>query len=552
MSYELKILRPIRNSAIKTLSYKEKLILNQVSEISKNARAIYFALIGTLLFCIVTLVGIEDRHFFEYGADTKLPIIGVFVDTEIFFWTTPFLITVLFSYTHIYLDKLWIALSRLSIKINDLPSVELVYPWLISDVALSMRSEAGRNPFSQITVVVTTITCWLFGPLVVFLFWVRSWPAHNEVLTCTIGVQLLVVIAVSGLSFLRMFSMVSNRVIAFNVHRFGTLTLLVLGLGIGSFGYNKVEKGNLISLYRAKINNLRLVPKPSDWKSRKLAWRKYLKEIYHEEQSGFHDFLNEKNILLQKYSIENEFKQQRRSKLNPLEVSFSKIDLEQSYAQGAFMPGVFLHSPKISGADFSGSVMEEIQISGGDHANVVFEVADLQGADFSDLKFNNINFFASDLEDAYFSNVEIMNSTFSEATIRETGFSKTNISFSCFLSINFGKIYFWESVISYSIFNESNFDEIQFGARPNFNFVSVLGADLSQANFSQDDLEVMFGDASTIIDDELKIPNHWSTEKIDYEKRFFEWRKWIQERGGSLENFPEDAEFCDVLWSGRT
>ena len=53
--------------------------LNQIAEISKNARGTWFALIGVLLYSAITLAAIRDQDFFAYGAATTLPIVDVAV-----------------------------------------------------------------------------------------------------------------------------------------------------------------------------------------------------------------------------------------------------------------------------------------------------------------------------------------------------------------------------------------------------------------------------------------------------------------------------------------
>ncbi len=50
--------------------------LERVDTITRNARAIWFGLLGALIFAGVTLLGVEDIDFFGVDRSTKLPLIG--------------------------------------------------------------------------------------------------------------------------------------------------------------------------------------------------------------------------------------------------------------------------------------------------------------------------------------------------------------------------------------------------------------------------------------------------------------------------------------------
>lgn len=83
-----------RNRA--AISPEDQRSLDHVAEVSRNARATWFSLILLLLFCGVTLLGVDDKDFFEYGVSTQLPLVGVSVPTKSFFWAAPLLVIVIF------------------------------------------------------------------------------------------------------------------------------------------------------------------------------------------------------------------------------------------------------------------------------------------------------------------------------------------------------------------------------------------------------------------------------------------------------------------------
>ncbi|HSF94131.1 MAG TPA: hypothetical protein VLA52_03825 [Thermohalobaculum sp.] len=86
-------------------------ILAHIAELSRNARANWFGLIGLCLFVGVTLLGHEDADFFAFGAETKLPLVNVEIPVKAFFTFAPLLVAALYIYLHLYLISLWDALA---------------------------------------------------------------------------------------------------------------------------------------------------------------------------------------------------------------------------------------------------------------------------------------------------------------------------------------------------------------------------------------------------------------------------------------------------------
>jgi len=254
--------------------------LAYVAEVSKNARTTWFGLIALMLFCGVTLLDVEDRGFFEYGASTQLPLINVSVPTENFFWAAPLLVTGLYTYLHLYLDKLWRALARLDDEIEDRPVTEVVYPWLISDTALEMRRGIERGRYWTLKRMATLSLCWFVGPSVMILFWIKSWAAHENLMTLLIGAQLAWLLILAALSWEALCFGVTTKPNFWGGSRtfiaklFGILIVLV-AVTIGLVG----TKGmGLWGLYQASLFRASFVKPNEDWKSLDAAWRAYQRE----------------------------------------------------------------------------------------------------------------------------------------------------------------------------------------------------------------------------------------------------------------------------------
>lgn len=206
-------------------------VIKRIDEIIQNARTTWFALLGVLVFAGITLLGVKDIDFFAAQSETKLPLVGVSVPVEYFFWAGAALVTALYVYFHLYLELLWAALGKAPARIDDAPLSEHVSPWLVVEWALRYRdwlaaqkarrqeriaaAEASerQQPIRQILRagfdwlypgeppersatqrimgwVGTTITLslvWLFGLFVLFYFWWRSMPAHIDWMSLWLG-----------------------------------------------------------------------------------------------------------------------------------------------------------------------------------------------------------------------------------------------------------------------------------------------------------------------------------------------------------------------------
>ena len=158
------------------------LALERIEAISQNARATWFALLGLLTFVMVTLLGVEDIDFFGYDRQTQLPLVGVSVPTDLFFYTAPVLTAAVYAYFHFYLMKLWDALGRAPARIGNDALGDRIHPWLVSDAALLLRAKEGAAPnraLRYISAITSSALTWGYGWFVLGYAWAISFPAHD-------------------------------------------------------------------------------------------------------------------------------------------------------------------------------------------------------------------------------------------------------------------------------------------------------------------------------------------------------------------------------------
>ena len=185
-----------------------KIILEHIAQVSQNARATWFGLLGLLVFVGVTLLAHKDADFFAYGAETQLPLVGITVPVKAFFYTAPVLVAALYAYLHLYLMTLWDGLADAPARIDGVPLADRVFPWLISYAALWYRNRtrkdgcAAPRSLGLVVVVVSLALGSAFAIAVLGLLWWRSMPAHDEWLTLWIGLNFWFAFLVGQTGFL--------------------------------------------------------------------------------------------------------------------------------------------------------------------------------------------------------------------------------------------------------------------------------------------------------------------------------------------------------------
>ena len=160
--------------------------IERINQVSAMARTSWIALLGYLAFIGVTLLGVEDADFFVPSRQTQLPLVNVSIPTASFFIFAPILAAALYIYLHIILLKLWDAIADANTpRIDGHPLGDHLNPWLVNDWALTRKGPpyTPARPLLALGNAASFLLVWAAGPLVLFGFWWRSMPAHDEWLT---------------------------------------------------------------------------------------------------------------------------------------------------------------------------------------------------------------------------------------------------------------------------------------------------------------------------------------------------------------------------------
>lgn len=184
--------------------------LSRINELSRTARTLWFGLLTYFAFVGVTLLGVSDADFFLVERQTELPLIGVSIPTNLFFYFAPVLGVAFYTYLHHHLMKLWDALAEAPPLIRNLPLSDHLIPWIVTDMALDLRPDRSLRPqpLPVLANAVTLLLVFFATPAILAGFWWRSMPAHSWWMTlvcCGLSLLLsLFVMAESGKALWRL------------------------------------------------------------------------------------------------------------------------------------------------------------------------------------------------------------------------------------------------------------------------------------------------------------------------------------------------------------
>jgi uncharacterized protein YjbI with pentapeptide repeats len=159
--------------------------IDRINELTRAGRANWLGLLTYLAFAFVTVLAVQDADFFIPSRETQLPLINVSIPTFSFFYFAPALAAALYVYLHLHVRKVTEALAEARATVNSQPIEEYLTPWLLNDFVLRRRGDGAIRPrtLDKLGDLATLCLIWMSGPFVTGWFWVRSWPAHDQIMT---------------------------------------------------------------------------------------------------------------------------------------------------------------------------------------------------------------------------------------------------------------------------------------------------------------------------------------------------------------------------------
>ncbi|MDK3072021.1 pentapeptide repeat-containing protein [Sedimentitalea sp. JM2-8] len=368
----------------------------RIDALTANARNTWFALLGVLVFVGITLMGVQHIDFYGVDRATHLPLVNVEVPTRSFFVAGPILTAAIFGYFHLYLIRLWDALSVAPDRINDRPLGDAISPWLVTDAALHLRSALRRSActtpraMESPAMALNLALAWGFGLVVLGFLWWLSMPARTWWITAVAGLSLIVSLFVGAASLAMMILRMrkthtggSPRLWS-NAPAMGAI--LVAFPAVLVIGLQRTTAGVAANLAPLNMIGASVVERPADWLPHYIARREFRAAWCRREQIADCTDLGDRAG-----EFDDEWNQRRAAERAALRQPHwsvpdpAPIDLRRANLSGAFLAGASLRGALLDNANLAGSQMEAVDLGGARMAGAILveirlEQADLRGA----------------------------------------------------------------------------------------------------------------------------------------------------------------------------
>jgi uncharacterized protein YjbI with pentapeptide repeats len=477
-----------------------------ISEISKNSRTTFFALIIAWVYSYLAISTTSDAALLTNSGATPLPIIQVRVPIVWFYYFAPVILAVLFFYFHFYLESFWRSVIRLPLfhPEDGRGLDDYVYPWLISTTFIrGGNPKLARNrTLSRLEYGLSLFLGWWIIPLILLFYWARYLVAHEWGGTILHSGLFLLTVCFA----FRFYYQAKNAVMAIpdnsesgNIKApdekealrckpvqivTGVVSTLILGgmmaylslsaiYGLPADICRDMAKTKICRFFIpgtvllnvagiksfADIKEKKLVPKPEKWQElldEPIALRRYL-----ETQSN---------------------------------LKLSERNLRHLNAEGAFLPASFLDRVTLDHAELQHAVLTlsklvDVSFHGANLTHVDFQHARISGTKFDNVfadvsRFNHARFitgetgeqtlFNGEYYDAWFEHCDGDSLLFIDANLRETHFKNAKIRYSIFQRVDLAGATFEDADLLANKFYQADFTNAE-----------LRTADLSDCTFEE-------------------------------------------------------------------
>ena len=399
----------------------------RINALTRNARNTWFALLGVLVFITITLLGVEHIDFYGVNRTTKLPLVNVSLPTRSFFVAAPIITSAIFGYFHLYLIRLWDAISVAPPQISARPLGDVIAPWLVADAALYLRAKLRSDNCTTLrtmegpAMLLNLLLAWCFGLLILGLLWWMSMPARNWWITGISGLSLIMSGFVGAASFamliIRMrnphdgtFPQLWSNAPAMCVLIVMFPTIVIVGL--------QRTMGSANALAYLDLSAEFLVDRPVGWLPHAIARREFLAQWCRREQIQI-DACN--NLRDRQVDFDTEWKIRHTAAMSDmrrpdwLKAGNPKPDLRNVGAARAFFTGTNLSGAQMQGADLRWANMRKADLSWTSMQKVDLRWANLQEANLQGAEMQGADFRWAKMEAADFSLTQLQKTDFRTA-----------------------------------------------------------------------------------------------------------------------------------------
>ncbi|MEP1963281.1 pentapeptide repeat-containing protein [Tateyamaria sp.] len=488
----------------------------RVNEVIRTSKTTWFGLLSYLAFVLVTWMGVKDADFFLTERETTLPIIGVAIPTLLFFALAPVIGSLIYSYLHMQLLKLWEALATADPIIDDAPLSDHINPWLVADLCLSYRTDGAmrKRPLAGVSNFINFVIAFWGGPIVLGAVWWASATPHYDWLTIlACGLPLIFTFYVGLNGWVHMRQIVKEPNSASNglplTHFF---IVICLAFAVTLLGWFRVEgtfknyallvldedqvtdsflDWEILALLKsADLSGVNFAKTPADWHDRQTFRRQYR-----------NTWCNEVGLPANVCGAAPKLETWRRTKVTQgVELARAKWCTE-------------LHDPKTEPLDCTSIFSEyEAQFENAWVEKRQRDIAGLQPFDFESTDLRQANLRDAQLQGADLSHVQLQGADLSGAQLQEADLFSAQLQGAILISAQLQATDLWFAQLQGANLSGAQFDRATTLGGATLRGAAVRGVDFTNVPHITDHLNDVFGDMSTTLPIGVKRPDLWSTE----------------------------------------
>jgi uncharacterized protein YjbI with pentapeptide repeats len=404
---------------------KEFKALDIVEKTSENARKIFFAMLLGCVYSWLTIATTTDVRLLTNTASSPLPIIGTEIPIAWFYIAAPLVLICIYFYFHLYLIKLWEALSGLPAIFPDGKRLdERAYPWLLNGLVRRYfeKLRTDRPLISHVQEWITIFLSWWVVPITMIAFWLRYIPRHDWWGT-SFHIVLIVVSVAFSIIFHRICVLIFEikKKDKLSIYKFWNDRRLYYGLGVVIVGFIflLLSYGSINGQSPISINSKMLI-----YRYDKKSITEYefeivnlnLGDVHHFEYKFFvpwffnkfgynvfadmrEDYVSERPINYLELLEKNKLKTIRGAKLR-------NCNLESSYMSKAFLVNSDLRYSNVKAALLMEADLQYINARKADFSYSWLVAANLKGADLKYANFYKTVIDGAILQDANLESVK--------------------------------------------------------------------------------------------------------------------------------------------------
>ena len=384
--------------------------LNDVEEISKNARKTFLALILACVYSWLTIATTNDAKLVPNSSSSPLPIIGAEIPIVSFYVAAPLVLIGIYVYFHFYLQHLWKALAILPARFQDGRSLDdQSYPWLVTAIIRRHHKflMQKRSLMAKLEEMGAIILAWCTVPFTLIGFWIRYLSCHDwsvtglhiGFLTFSFSMALLFYRCAERTIKGKEAKYIELKTIWRNLKLLNIIGVLLVGIIFWSISFGAING----------------IP-AREWKRNGDA-RAFVPWIF--DKLGYEIFADFRETSVSTkpgdyWQISSEKDRIRSVGGAPLK----RADLRYADMFRAFLVKANLRKADLRGARMRETFLQNADIREGILDNVDFRNAILRGTDFREAILVNVNFSGADLQNAQFGLADLRNAHFENTNFR--------------------------------------------------------------------------------------------------------------------------------------